>query len=177
MAKAVSKHIPPITWVSLKDARERAAKALVSAGHAERWIVNELAVGHVRWRVEASYPPGEPLDGFWQGPPPAVNWTDSSATKTVLAAGTTEIALTALTAYFRLAWEDIAVRLPANSITATGPQPSPKAWLADAKQRYPRQPDEGVTTYAQRLAPLMEDDLGESAWPSKTIRRRLYDDK
>jgi hypothetical protein len=188
MAKAASKHTSPIDWMSLKHVHEHVAKVYLSIEHVQRWIVGELAAGRVRWRWEAVYPSDESLDEFWQYPHLiTVNWMDSSATKKVVAAlfdvtmsglgGVTVSGLDGVTVYgIRLALQDIEARLLAGGlVAAAAPQPSPKAWLMDAKRQNPRRLGEDVTAYAERLEPLMQKALGEKAWPWNTIRRRLYD--
>lgn len=182
MAKAASKHTPPIDWMSLKDVREHVAKVYLSIEHVQRWIVGELAAGRVRWQWEAVYPSDESLDEFWQYPhlTITVNWMDSSATKKVVA-GLVDVTvsggLDVVTVYgIRLAFQDIEARLLARGlVAAAAPQPSPKAWFMDAKRQNPRRSGENVTAYAERLEPLMQKALGEKAWPRNTIRRRLYD--
>jgi hypothetical protein len=37
MAKAASKHAPPIDWRSLKDVHEHVAKVYLSTEHVQRW--------------------------------------------------------------------------------------------------------------------------------------------
>ena len=179
MAKAASKHTPPIDWMSLKDVREHVAKVYLSIEHVQRLIVGELAAGRVRWQWEAVYPSDESLGEFWQHLV-TVNWMDSSATKKVVA-GLVDVTvsggLDVVTVYgIRLAFQDIEARLLARGlVAAAAPQPSPKEWFMDAKRQNPRRSDEGVTAYAKRLEPLMQKALGEKAWPRNTIRRRLYD--
>ena len=179
MAKAASKHTPPIDWMSLKDVREHVAKVYLSIEHVQRWIVGELAAGRVRWQWEAVYPSDESLGEFWQHLV-TVNWMDSSATKKVVA-GLVDVTvsggLDVVTVYgIRLAFQDIEARLLARGlVAAAAPQPSPKAWFMDAKRQNPRRSGENVTAYAERLEPLMQKALGEKAWPRNTIRRRLYD--
>ena len=170
MAKAASKHTPPIDWMSLKDVREHVAKVYLSIEHVQRLIVGELAAGRVRWQWEAVYPSDESLGEFWQHLV-TVNWMDSSATKKVVAG------LVDVTVYgIRLAFQDIEARLLARGlVAAAAPQPSPKEWFMDAKRQNPRRSGENVTAYAERLEPLMQKALGEKAWPRNTIRRRLYD--
>src|SRR5262249_26256597 len=86
MAKAASKHTPPIDWMSLKGVCEHVAKVYLSIEHVQRLIVGELAAGRVRWQWEGVYPPDESLDKFWQYPHLiTVNWMASSATKKVVA--------------------------------------------------------------------------------------------
>jgi len=175
MAKAASKHTPPIDWMSLKDVREHVAKVYLSIEHVQRWIVGELAAGRVRWQWEAVYPSDESLDEFWQYPhlTITVNWMDSSATRKVVA-GLFDVGVTVYG--IRLALQDIEARLSARGlVAAAAPQPSPKAWFMDAKRQNPRRSGENVTAYAERLEPLMQKALGEKAWPRNTIRRRLYD--
>jgi hypothetical protein len=180
MAKAAPKPTPQTDWVSLKDARERVAKVYLSIEHVQRWIVGELAAGRVRWQWEAVYPSDESLDEFWQYPHLiTVNWMDSSATKKVVA-GLVDVTVSGLdgvTVYgIRLALQDIEARLPARGlVAAAAPQPSPKEWFMDAKRQNPRRSGEDVTAYAERLELLMQEALGEKAWPRNTIRRRLYD--
>jgi hypothetical protein len=187
MAKAASKHTPPIDWMSLKDVHEHVAKVYLSTEYVERWIVGELTAGRVRWRCEAVDPSDESLDELWQYPRLiTVNWMDSSATKKVVA-GLVDVTVSGLdgvtvagdgvTVYgIRLALQDIEARLSARGlVAAAAPQPSPKEWFMDAKRRNPRRSGEGVTAYAERLEPLMQKALGEKAWPWSTIRRRLYD--
>ena len=181
MAKAASKHTPPIDWMSLKDVREHVAKVYLSIEHVQRWIVGELAAGRVRWQWEAVYPSDVSLDEFWQFPHLiTVNWMDSSATKKVVA-GLVDVTvsggLDVVTVYgIRLAFQDIEARLLARGlVAAAAPQPSPKEWFMDAKRQNPRRSGENVTAYAERLEPLMQKALGEKAWPRNTIRRRLYD--
>ena len=179
MAKAASKHTPPIDWMSLKDVREHVAKVYLTIEHVQRWIVGELAAGRVRWQWEAVYPSDESLGEFWQHLV-TVNWMDSSATKKVVA-GLVDVTvsggLDVVTVYgIRLAFQDIEARLLARGlVAAAAPQPSPKAWFMDAKRQNPRRSGEDVTAYAERLEPLMQKALGEKAWPRNTIRRRLYD--
>lgn len=181
MAKAASKHTPPIDWMSLKDVREHVAKVYLSIEHVQRWIVGELAAGRVRWQWEAVYPSDESLDEFWQYPHLiTVNWMDSSATKKVVAGlvdVTVSRGLDGVTVYgIRLALQDIEARLLARGlVAAAAPQPSPKEWFMDAKRQNPRRSGEDATAYAERLEPLMQKALGEKAWPWNTIRRRLYD--
>ena len=175
MAKAASKHTPPIDWMSLKDVREHVAKVYLSIEHVQRWIVGELAAGRVRWQWEAVYPSDESLDEFWQYPhlTITVNWMDSSATRKVVA-GLFDVGVTVYG--IRLALQDIEARLSARRlVAAAAPQPSPKEWFMDAKRQNPRRSGENVTAYAERLEPLMQKALGEKAWPRNTIRRRLYD--
>jgi len=181
MAKAASKHTPPIDWMSLKDVREHVAKVYLSIEHVQRLIVGELAAGRVRWQWEAVYPSDESLDEFWQYRHLiTVNWMDSSATKKVVA-GLVDVTvsggLDVVTVYgIRLAFQDIEARLLARGlVAAAAPQPSPKEWFMDAKRQNPRRSGENVTAYAERLEPLMQKALGEKAWPRNTIRRRLYD--
>ena len=180
MAKAASKHTPPIDWMSLKDVHEHVAKVYLSTEYVERWIVGELAAGRVRWQWDAVYPSDESLDEFWQYPQLiTVNWMDSSATKKVVA-GLVDVTVSGLdgvTVYgIRLALQDIEARLPARGLVApAAPQPSPKVWFMDAKRQNPRRSGEDVTAYAERLEPLMQKALGEKAWSRNTIRRRLYD--
>ena len=179
MAKAASKHTPPIDWMSLKDVREHVAKVYLSIEHVQRLIVGELAAGRVRWQWEAVYPSDESLGEFWQHLV-TVNWMDSSATKKVVA-GLVDVTvsggLDVVTVYgIRLAFQDIEARLLARGlVAAAAPQPSPKEWFMDAKRQNPRRSGEDVTAYAERLEPLMQKALGEKAWPRNTIRRRLYD--
>ena len=175
MAKAASKHTPPIDWMSLKDVREHVAKVYLSIEHVQRLIVGELAAGRVRWQWEAVYPSDESLDEFWQYPhlTITVNWMDSSATRKVVA-GLFDVGVTVYG--IRLALQDIEARLSARGlVAAAAPQPSPKAWFMDAKRQNPRRSGENVTAYAERLEALMQKALGEKAWPRNTIRRRLYD--
>jgi len=176
MAKAASKHTPPIDWMSLKDVREHVAKVYLSIEHVQRWIVGELAAGRVRWQWEAVYPSDESLDEFWHQYPHlaiTVNWMDSSATRKVVA-GLFDVGVTVYG--IRLALQDIEARLSARGlVAAAAPQPSPKAWFMDAKRQNPRRSGEDVTAYAERLEALMQKALGEKAWPRNTIRRRLYD--
>lgn len=175
MAKAASKHTPPIDWMSLKDVREHVAKVYLSIEHVQRWIVGELAAGRVRWQWEAVYPSDESLDEFWQYPhlTITVNWMDSSATRKVVA-GLFDVGVTVYG--IRLALQDIEARLSARGlVAAAAPQPSPKAWFMDAKRQNPRRSGENVTAYAERLEPLMQKALGEKAWLWPTIRRRLHD--
>jgi hypothetical protein len=175
MAKAASKHTPPIDWMSLKDVREHVAKVYLSIEHVQRLIVGELAAGRVRWQWEAVYPSDESLDEFWQYPhlTITVNWMDSSATRKVVA-GLFDVGVTVYG--IRLALQDIEARLSARGlVAAAAPQPSPKAWFMDAKRQNPRRSGEDVTAYAERLEALMQKALGEKAWPRNTIRRRLYD--
>ena len=182
MAKAASKHTPPIDWMSLKDVHEHVAKVYLSIEHVQRLIVGELAAGRVRWQWEAVYPSDESLDEFWQYRHLiTVNWMDSSATKKVVA-GLVDVTVSrgldeGVTVYgIRLALQDIEARLPARGlVAAAAPQPSPKEWFMDAKRQNPRRSGENVTAYAERLEPLMQKALGEKAWPRNTIRRRLYD--
>ena len=138
MAKAASKHTPPIDWMPLKDVREHVAKVYLSIEHVQRWIVGELAAGRVRWRCEAVAPSDESLDEFWQYPRLiTVNWMDSSATKKVVA-GLVDVTvsggLDGVTVYgIRLALQDIEAQLLARGlVAAAAPPPSPKAWLMDA---------------------------------------------
>jgi len=179
MAKAASKHTPPIDWMSLKDVREHVAKVYLSIEHVQRLIVGELAAGRVRWQWEAVYPSDESLGEFWQHLV-TVNWMDSSATKKVVA-GLVDVTvsggLVVVTVYgIRLAFQDIEARLLARGlVAAAAPQPSPKEWFMDAKRQNPRRSGEDVTAYAERLEALMQKALGEKAWPRNTIRRRLYD--
>jgi len=179
MAKAASKHTPPIDWMSLKDVREHVAKVYLSIEHVQRWIVGELAAGRVRWQWEAVYPSDESLGEFWQHLV-TVNWMDSSATKKVVA-GLVDVTvsggLDVVTVYgIRLAFQDIEARLLARGlVAAAAPQPSPKEWFMDAKRQNPRRSGENVTAYAERLEPLMQKALGEKAWLWPTIRRRLHD--
>ena len=175
MAKAASKHTPPIDWMSLKDVHEHVAKVYLSTEYVQRWIVGELAAGRVRWQWEAVYPSDESLDEFWQYPhlTITVNWMDSSATRKVVA-GLFDVGVTVYG--IRLALQDIEARLSARGlVAAAAPQPSPKAWFMDAKRQNPRRSGEDVTAYAERLEALMQKALGEKAWPRNTIRRRLYD--
>ena len=172
MAKAASKHTPPIDWMSLKDVHEHVAKVYLSTEYVQRWIVGELAAGRVRWQWEAVYPSDESLGEFWQHLV-TVNWMDSSATRKVVA-GLFDVGVTVYG--IRLALQDIEARLSARGlVAAAAPQPSPKAWFMDAKRQNPRRSGEDVTAYAERLEPLMQKALGEKAWPRNTIRRRLYD--
>ena len=179
MAKAASKHTPPIDGMALKDVRELVAKVYLSIEHVQRLIVGELAAGRVRWQWEAVYPSDESLGEFWQHLV-TVNWMDSSATKKVVA-GLVDVTMSGgldgVTVYgIRLALQDIEARLPARGLVApAAPQPSPKEWFMDAKRQNPRRSGENVTAYAERLEPLMQKALGEKAWPRNTIRRRLYD--
>jgi hypothetical protein len=178
MAKAASKPTPQINWVSLKDARERVAEAYSSAKYAQRWLLDELATGHVRWEAAAQHPRDECLAEFWRNPALVeVDWADSSATAKIVYRGD-DVGLVAVTAYsIRLAWEDIEARLsgrPTLTVDASVPARK-KEWLTNAKQRYPRRSGEKTAPYAERLEPLMRKDLGEGAWPADTIRRRLYD--
>jgi hypothetical protein len=181
MAKAASRHTPPIDWMSLKDVHEHVAKVYLSTEYVQRWIVGELAAGRVRWQWETVYPSDVSLDEFWQFPHLiTVNWMDSSATKKVVA-GLVDVTMSGgldgVTVYgIRLALQDIEARLPARGLVApAAPQPSPKEWFMDAKRQNPRRSDEGVTAYAKRLEPLMQKALGEKAWLWPTIRRRLHD--
>ena len=182
MAKTVSKHTPRVTWVLPKVARERMAAVLGSIGHAERWIIRELP--HIRRQVVDSYPSDEPHDWFWRDPLPPINWVESSTAYNKVAAKVSAedpmITFTTITVYFCLAWEDIAARIPANSMAATAatvapPPSSKKEWFAKAKQQHPRRPGEGASDYADRLMPILEAALGEKAWSKDNLVRRLYD--
>jgi hypothetical protein len=131
------------------------------------WLAEQIAAGRVRWRPKAVDPPNEPLDNFWQDPPPTIDFEECTATKLVVATTPGVVGLLSITLRgLQVAREDFEARRPME----------PKAWFAAARHHHPRNAGESVTDYARRLHKIMDEALVTKVWTEETIRRRLHDE-
>jgi hypothetical protein len=132
----------------------------------------------VRWRAKATRPGNEPLDNFWQGSPPTIDFKACTARKMVIAPPRTVVGFVYITL---LGLEVVRENIEAQR---TAPEPSkqiptsllePKDWFVAARQEHPRLSHERLTGYAGRLHEIMKKAPVTKLWSEKTIRRRLYD--
>lgn len=105
MAKAQTKPTS-VTWTWVRDIESLILEIYGSPQYCGSWLAEQIAADRVRWQAKATLPPNEPLDDFWQGSPPSINFAECTATKLVV--HPTEVALVSITLLgFQVAREDI----------------------------------------------------------------------
>jgi hypothetical protein len=79
----------------------------------------------VRWRAKATLPPNEPLEDFWQGSPPSIDFAECTATKlAVLPSGAGAVGPYSITLLgLQVAREDIAIYGPPSGAQAETQSP------------------------------------------------------
>jgi hypothetical protein len=82
MAKA-RQDLTSVTWTLIRDIYPLILEIWVSPQYCASWLAEQIAGGRVRWRTKATRPPDEPLDDFWQGSPPSIDFAECTATKLV----------------------------------------------------------------------------------------------
>jgi len=138
MAKA-DQQSTSITWTWVRDIYPIVLE-ICGSPQCGPWLAEQIANSRVRSRAKATRPPDEPLDNFWQGSPPSIDFEQCTATKLVpappgTAAGLASIILLGLA----VAREDIeALGPPKQARNQAGRfpkgtyiSPNRRVWFAD----------------------------------------------
>jgi hypothetical protein len=156
-----------VTWIWVRDIYPLILEICGSPQYCGSWLAEQIAAGRVRWRPKATRPPNEPLDNFWQGSPPSIDFAECTATKLVPAPPGTVVGLASITVLgLEVVREDFEAQRPME----------PKVWFAAVRHHHPRNAGESVTDYAHRLHKIMDEALVTKVWTEETIRRRLHDE-
>ena len=109
MAKA-GRNSRPITWIWVRDIYPVVLEICGSPQYCGPWLVEQIATCQVRCRAKATLPPGEPLNNFWQGSLPSIDFAECTATKLVVAKTPGVVGLVAITLLgLQVVREDIAI--------------------------------------------------------------------
>jgi hypothetical protein len=129
MAKVETKPTPARAWA--RDFYPGILEICGSPQYCGPWVVKEIAARRMQWWCKATCPPNEPLDDFWQGSPPSIDFENNTATKLVV--HPTEATLVSITLLgLQFAHEDIATK----SKTPAEPEPTTaQGWIAAEARR------------------------------------------
>lgn len=193
-----------IDWISLREAMDLAAERLWSKELAKKRLVELLAAGKVPWSCmswkgldakslaemrregrdskgatvvnlpPAAHCPGDP--GFWNSKL-KIDWEDNGAHE-VCSCGAEALGI-------RVSRKHLLALLPEEPRKrAEAPRQiepaerysiAPKDWLSVVRKDQPRQENEPLVAYANRLLALMQEANVAKVWSFKTLLRRLHD--
>jgi hypothetical protein len=176
MAKAQTKPTP-VTRAWARDICPVILEICGSPQYCGPWLVKEIATRRVRWWCKATCPPYEPLDDFWQGAPPSIDFENNTATKLVV--HPTEATLVSITLLgLQIARADIE-RLIAPAELAEPPSaqsidvPEPigaKSWIASKARNLKKEdkipPGIKITDFAK----LLEKEMQTAARRNSSIK-------
>jgi hypothetical protein len=187
MAKVADKSTT-IDWIWLLDGLQEAKAVLGSQVLAKMRLKEWLASGQLPWTCmswgeldkEGVVKPSREdkpslaiilsaLVRFWRAESLRIDWEDNSAGDLRNCALGIKVSDTHLRALLSGDRSEHGEALP-----QTKPV-SPKVWLANARTKNPRQPNESQTAYARRLHVLMQQANVTKRLSPSTVRRRLYD--
>jgi hypothetical protein len=136
MAKA-DQQSTSITWTWIRDIHPIVLEICGSPQYCGPWLVEQIANCRVRWRAKAKRSPNAPLDNFWQGSAPSIDFAECTATKLVPAPPGTVVGLVSITLLgLAVVREDIAIhdRLTVSPSVENRIEPSPPVGTAPAKR-------------------------------------------
>jgi hypothetical protein len=131
MAKA-DQQSTSITWTRIRDIFPIVLEICGSPQYCGPWLFEQIANCRVRWQAKATRPPDEPLDNFWQGSPPSIDFEQCTATKLVPAPPGTVVGLVSITLFgLEVVREDIEALGPPKQAQIRGVLDSPLAIQGD----------------------------------------------